>query len=358
MEITYRREGNSIYAVLPAKETEEKHPYAIQMLLRNQIPFVIPLSVRYIDNDPYLLYQISNRQSLTEFCRVQKLTVDSLKRFVRNLWSLTEKMQDFFLNTETILLIPELIFLTRDREKFEFCIDPYQTKPFLEQLRELLQNMLNWIDYNDQQAVTFLYEIQIMADQGLPTKKELENLEGKIFTPKAEIVRPEQTIPKLKEQEIYQRKSWKTRIKEWVQTKNKKKRISIPKAPESEPVLRQSEPEPEETVLLNTEMRNGSAIELWDAEKKLPVIVFPSSGGIFGKQSGSVTAVIPVPTVSRIHGKLYQEKGVYYVEDLNSMNGTRLNGALLVPYSRAEVHSGDVLQIGGRQFRIMLPIDK
>ena len=331
MEIAYRREGNSIYAVLPAKRAEEKDPYAIQMLLRNQIPFVIPLSVRYIDNDPYLLYQISNRQSLTEFCRVQKLTVDCLKRFIRNLWSLTEKMQDFFLSTETILLIPELIFITRDREKFEFCIDPYESKPFLKQLQELLQNMLNWIDYNDKQAVTFLYEIQIMADQGRPTKKELEDLGKKIFTPKAEAFQPEQAVPKLREQELYQRKSWRIRIKEWLQTKNKKKQISIPEPPKPEPVLRQAEQEPEETVLLNTEMRNGSAIELWDAEQKLPVVVLPSSGGLFGKQTGSVTAVIPVPTVSRIHGKLYQEKGVYYVEDLNSMNGTRLNGAMLVP---------------------------
>lgn len=46
---------------------------------------------------------------------------------------------------------------------------------------------------------------------------------------------------------------------------------------------------------------------------------------------------------SRHHCRLYYEDGIYYVEDLNSKNGTGVNGHAI---TKAVVKSGDTLKVG------------
>ena len=42
-------------------------------------------------------------------------------------------------------------------------------------------------------------------------------------------------------------------------------------------------------------------------------------------------AVISLPTVSRIHAKIRKREDDYYLTDMNSRNGTVVNGRLLLP---------------------------
>ena len=39
--------------------------------------------------------------------------------------------------------------------------------------------------------------------------------------------------------------------------------------------------------------------------------------------------MIPVPTVSRVHARIREKDGEYYLADLNSRNGTSVNGTML-----------------------------
>ncbi|MFP4344124.1 MAG: FHA domain-containing protein [Anaerolineales bacterium] len=55
--------------------------------------------------------------------------------------------------------------------------------------------------------------------------------------------------------------------------------------------------------------------------------------------------------VSRRHARVYTRDGVCYVEDLDSTNGTFLNGERLTPYLPYKLHDGDVLTLGTLQIR-------
>jgi DNA-binding NtrC family response regulator len=55
--------------------------------------------------------------------------------------------------------------------------------------------------------------------------------------------------------------------------------------------------------------------------------------------------------VSRRHAEIYQEDGRIFVRDLESRNGTILNG---VPVTRAELAEGDRLALGGVRFLVLL----
>lgn len=50
--------------------------------------------------------------------------------------------------------------------------------------------------------------------------------------------------------------------------------------------------------------------------------------------------------VSRRHAAISQEKGTIYIEDLESTNGTRINGFQLPPNEKFRLRDGDELEFG------------
>jgi len=50
--------------------------------------------------------------------------------------------------------------------------------------------------------------------------------------------------------------------------------------------------------------------------------------------------------VSRVHARLHYEKGGFYIEDLNSVNGTYVNGEPLAPGVKTPLRNADELRLG------------
>ena len=64
--------------------------------------------------------------------------------------------------------------------------------------------------------------------------------------------------------------------------------------------------------------------------QQLLLFFFPILFGTFFQQLyNAADAVIELPTVSRIHAKIRKREGEYYLTDLNSRNGTSVNGKIL-----------------------------
>ncbi len=60
---------------------------------------------------------------------------------------------------------------------------------------------------------------------------------------------------------------------------------------------------------------------------------------------------LPLPDVSRRHCRLHFVAGGWQVVDLNSLNGTKVNGE---PVQQAALEQGDLLRIGGFTFAVDL----
>lgn len=50
--------------------------------------------------------------------------------------------------------------------------------------------------------------------------------------------------------------------------------------------------------------------------------------------------------VSRIHAAIHDQDGMVYITDLNSTNGTRINGLPLVPQQPYRLRESDEIQLG------------
>ena len=84
-----------------------------------------------------------------------------------------------------------------------------------------------------------------------------------------------------------------------------------------------------ETVVLSAGCVQGPATLVSREPGELATIYLQEEITVIGKMETAADAVIDLPTVSRMHAKIRRRDGEYYLSDLNSRNGTAVNGRLL-----------------------------
>lgn len=84
-----------------------------------------------------------------------------------------------------------------------------------------------------------------------------------------------------------------------------------------------------ETVALCEGGRQGPSTLVSREPGELATIYLEQELTVVGKLANAADAVIPIPTVSRVHARIRKKDGEYYLADLNSRNGTTVNGQIL-----------------------------
>jgi len=121
-------------------------------------------------------------------------------------------------------------------------------------------------------------------------------------------------------------------------------------------VRRTAAPAPDETGLHVVEQGGASGADAWLVVQKGggldPGERYDLFGGASIGRSTEADVRIEDRYASQIHVRVYSRGGSYYVEDMNSTNGTFLNGAQLD--GDAELQHLDRIQIGDTEFRFEL----
>ena len=69
-----------------------------------------------------------------------------------------------------------------------------------------------------------------------------------------------------------------------------------------------------------------------------------------GSLTAYVDCVIQAEGVSRFHAKIEWKEEQYFITDLNSTNGTMLNGCLLNAHESEALHTGDRIQFAKQNY--------
>ena len=67
-----------------------------------------------------------------------------------------------------------------------------------------------------------------------------------------------------------------------------------------------------------------------------------------GKKRGEADLVLEDLSISRLHARIVKEEDGYYLEDMNSTNGTFKNGLRMQPYEKRKLEEGDEITFGKR----------
>lgn len=84
-----------------------------------------------------------------------------------------------------------------------------------------------------------------------------------------------------------------------------------------------------ETTILSEEPIKGPATLVSREPGELATIYLQEELTVVGKMESAADVVIDLPTVSRLHAKIRKRGEDYYLSDLNSRNGTAVNGRIL-----------------------------
>lgn len=105
-----------------------------------------------------------------------------------------------------------------------------------------------------------------------------------------------------------------------------------------------------DTVLLSTVENNNSHMLIYtgsDMNSQVDLTHYPFTIG----KSNDCDLVLSNPIISRLHSRIscnLNDKNItsYFLEDLNSTNGTYINGTLISPYKKYNLSSGDNVTFG------------
>jgi len=108
--------------------------------------------------------------------------------------------------------------------------------------------------------------------------------------------------------------------------------------------------EPLQTVLLANSQKDTKVRVFKSASTGIADIIVTYTPYLIGKQEGLVDYVLNEEAISRIHVKIEKDENDYFISDLNSTNGTYVNGRLLETNETVLLNTGDEIFIANFAF--------
>lgn len=383
MNIQYQRNLKSSYMVViePGQPLNMDGQLAEKMMQRQQIPGLLRWVTMEHEGDMTFWYQITGLQSLSDWLSHHALDHKLFGHLLSGLLALQEELPRFYLKTEHLLLQPEQIFLDTSGEKVVFCYEPLWSRDLRQSLQELMESLLPKIDHQDKDAVRLgygLYE-KCQEENADVWHYVMEQNEGVTCACRetCRINDPDHTEQKMIGQENSQQEQAALNYEQtddrqtnhavlpkikfeklpvisalsWVQSLGKKKREK------PEPVYL-FEPEEKEEVSTNPtnptiylgakEAAEGRLLYRGAGEEQSFVIEGDSF--LLGGRNEQADGQLQASGVSRNHARITREEDQYYIEDLNSRNGTYLNGELLAYKQKCPVKPGDHLRFAREEY--------
>jgi len=347
MKIEYIRNPQSGYMRIelpnPLSRTEE------EMLSNNVIEGLLPVC-RQQENGKYLLrYDITGKQALDSILENAPADERLLRSLLIGISVVWKQLEKYLLSAEEILLTPETVFWEGKTEKVYFCYCPKTTESFREQLVRLMEYMLAKTDHKNIAAVQMVYSVyeEVRQDtfyvgvlQDYLQEVSVRKLEIEEKMPESRIIETDNNTkqPNRKEQVM----AW---IKERIKRLSKKKMVNRKELfADEEAVMQESA-----TTIMKVDDNELKGILKYRGTNFLTDIRVTKTPFIIGSAS-NCDAVIKHPNISRKHAKITVCDDIYFIEDLNSTNGTKVNGGLLSYKTKVSLSKNESVYLANEPF--------
>lgn len=425
-EAVYKRELNHSYMVLACSGEELAERYDYRIMMHNRIGRLLPCSLRQMDGEDFLYYEISSKQPLERLYEGGKLKAADLAYIIREIAAVQTDLGEYMLDESGLLLEEGMIFADVETRELYFAFYP-GSRSAESQYGGLADFFLGHTDHGQEQAVNLAYEFYRMSKADyfvlssfLPLlEKELAAVKTGWGTLEDPDRRGGETAGRTSEEteRTAGENGWTSEAaeaggssfllpeddfaagqEEWLEEaagkKKGRKTVGGKTTADGKKAADGSKTGMFKRLLsfLQREKKQGTEQEtaeewsdmVWDSyEQQLyesgsqetvyfadldkreasvqkPLCLKSEEGGrkillrdfpiTFGKMQGRVTVVLEDRSVSRLHARIEAgEKGLY-VRDLNSRNGTCVNGKKLLPNEAEPLREGDQVSFGRERF--------
>lgn len=392
-EIVYERRMTGSFMKLRCDGVK---PLDEKILLKNTIPGFLSMEKCYVNNEGQYWYDISGMQSLEMRCQYNDIKLEFLEKLVVSICNKMELLENHLVKPECMLFAPQLIYTKA--EEIYFTAYPAEMKTIYTSFQNLMEFMLTKLDHSDAEAIHIAYGIYEKTLNGNYSISDIRNAiieerQKKVAEkPVDEIIAPiSQPLPKQEEpKQIEQapsfydklriyllerldiklpeiKKAGKTNKSDSKQSDSKRMKLKPQKdsrrkrtiEPEDEAVIIQPGEEAEvmpcqvhPTVCLSDYREHPQGMLLYEGMENRNNIIIDKECTRIG-QTDESDAVICKDTISRFHAVINKEKQEFYIEDLNSTNGTFVNDEVLAYKEKKLLKSNDIVRFADVKYRFV-----
>lgn len=356
MEVSYKRDLSSNYLIIRGDE-KKAWDYEIHMITENRMPGFLSCICQEKNREPEYYYEITGKQSLSLLFERQKMGYEQLRLILRELAEALEASQEFLLNTDHILLCPEYMYLSSDLKKLYLCYYPGYEKDIREAFLEWTEYLLGKLEKNDTLGIELGYDLYQAALEPQFTildilREHIKPKEKPVLEKQQEVKAPEMYL-EVKEEPIEKSGVWKSLFRKKGKNFKSEDYVAEEELPESGERLFLKEESPDRATEFLAEQRSEGLL-LKSRDASYPDIHVTTDNFLIGKRSKDVDGCIASAAVSRLHARIVREEGKYTVEDLNSTNGSWIDGHQLNPYDPVMLVHGMRLAFANIEFEVHL----
>lgn len=392
MEIHYNRKLMTSHMIIEQAKTLKA--WEEEMIANTSIEGILFAECVCENGKNTLWYDITGKQSLDTVADASGMGYEGLVNLLAGLYRAIEQLEGILLQADGILLVPEGIFFDYRTDQIWFCYCLGMEKTLPEAFEELMQYLLTKTNHEDERAVALIYSVYERTAKGGGSLKELKELlkmpykkedEGdaeemseevddiKVIEEEREEEDAEEeeqdierSIAREEEKgEYYLVRLWKKASsvlgkrcgKFWKNQKSIKKGMKKVKKDKGEEIY-VFEPEEEveqkirPTVLLAELTKQPEGILRYEGSGNGKDLEIKEDVYIIGSES-CCRGYIPSTTVSRKHAKITRKDGIYFIEDLNSSNGTYVGGEMLNYKTKVSLQKNEVVIFADEKFRFI-----
>ncbi len=357
MKIRYQRNLRSSYMIVEDDvEPNEDTFLAEKMLIRHKVSQLSPYVRMEVKNEVCFWYDITGFISFKDYCRTSQISSALLKRLFSALLALQDRMLELYLKPEHLILSMEQIFVSTSGENVTFCYLPTRSVPINEQLKSFTEEMLPLIDHSDKMAVKLGYGLfeeagrengsiwDYLLNLGSENTAPVQKQETMIKPEFTEEVSDVDFRPAERNLSVFKIPGF-LNVKRFLPKRKKREEIYEFCFEPEEPSAQKSNP--------TTYVGPGAA--------PMGKLIYQGAAGeesfsvnkdsfLIGRANSLADAVLKCAGASRNHAIITRTDGEYFIEDLNSKNGTFLNGELLEFKRSVKLNPCDKLRFATEDF--------
>lgn len=358
MNESLKREFNKTFLVLQSEGNNYKETYELEMLEKNSLQGILALQVYRIDGQIQMFYEISAKQTLRDCAQRVKLNGETIRSLFTTLTMLQKELREYLLDMEHVILDMEHIYTKEGT--FFVCYCPWIDQDVMGAYRNLLEEILGYLDYYDTGGVALAYHLYQSICQGDFLIEEI--LEEHTPKKKEEAPKFVELLEDSYIEEADEEETEKDSERQRDGLVRKILKFFLKKKEDERDILKEESFVHEELYqeIFSSEEKTQSAE--WECEESNTVLLGNMPAGcwklrpmvsgyeefriteplfLVGKKREAVDGFIGRDTISRVHSRLFLKNGRLFIVDANSTNGTCVNGVALDAGEEVEIFQGD-----------------